>query len=420
MSQPQPISTPGAVPLPTPSPTEPTEPAVRLARLQTLCLALTAAVTMQQAADVVIAEGFAALNASAGSMYLLETASSTSTNSARPEFVRVRMIGYDAATRPDEVRIPLDAPTPLAHAAARRQPVFIETFREYLAEYPRASPLFADGTTAAGACAVFPFLRDAQVLGGIELHWQNDRAFDADTRAFMQNVAQMCAQAVERARQSDAMVQNMAQVESLNARLRRSMAETHHRIKNNFQVISALVELQCDTATGMVSVDALRRIGSHARALATLHDLLTTQAKAASDSDSVSARSLVGQMILGLQATSGAHDLQSSIEDIRLPVRVGAALCLLINELVSNAGKHGGQTIHLSLAWNTSTSEADQMQASTAAPKISPVSLREPAEFPPRALSAWKLQMTGRGFPVTSTRAPQSIPASNWSSALPK
>ena len=56
---------------------EPTEAtATRLARLQTLCLALTAAVTVQQAANVVINEGFAALNATAGSMYLLETDSS--------------------------------------------------------------------------------------------------------------------------------------------------------------------------------------------------------------------------------------------------------------------------------------------------------------------------------------------------------
>ena len=54
-----------------PEPTEAT--AGRLARLRALCLALTAAVTVQQAADVVIHWGFQALNATAGSMYLLET-----------------------------------------------------------------------------------------------------------------------------------------------------------------------------------------------------------------------------------------------------------------------------------------------------------------------------------------------------------
>ena len=207
---------------------------------------------------------------------------------------------------------------------------------------------------------------DARVVGVIELHWHHDRAFDADTRAFMQIVAQMCAQVVERAALYDAMTQNMAQIESLNARLRRSMAETHHRVKNNLQVISALVELQCDTVTGLVSVDALRRIGSHARALATLHDLLTDQAKATTEVNIVSARSLFSKMASVLQATSGPRDLQTSIEDMRLPVRVGAALCLLINELVSNAGKHGGKNIRLALGWDTPRATSGQAQSASA------------------------------------------------------
>ena len=77
----------------------------------------------------------------------------------------------------------------------------------------------------------------------------------------MQIVAQMCAQVVERAALYDAMTQNMAQIESLNT-VAPLHGRTHHRVKNNLQVISALVELQCDTATGLVSVDALKRIGT--------------------------------------------------------------------------------------------------------------------------------------------------------------
>ena len=365
---------------------EPTEAtATRLARLQTLCLALTAAVTVQQAANVVINEGFAALNATAGSMYLLETGSPA----GRPEFVCVRAVGYCADNRPDDARVSLDAPVPLARAATLRQPVFVETARERLIEYPASPPLCAEGTASPGAIVALPLLVDARVVGVIELHWQHDRAFDADTRAFMQIVAQMCAQVVERAALYDAMTQNMAQIESLNARLGRSMAETHHRVKNNLQVISALVELQCDTVTGLVSVDALRRIGSHARALATLHDLLTDQAKATTEVNIVSARSLFSKMTSVLQATSGPRDLQTSIEDMRLPVRVGAALCLLINELVSNAGKHGGKNIRLALGWDTPRATPGQAQSASASSESFPdESLPVPSSSAPNETDA--------------------------------
>ena len=51
-----------------------------------------------------------------------------------------------------------------------------------------------------------------------------------------------------------------AQIEALNERLRRAMAETHHRVKNNLQTISGMVELQLPDAGDMVPVDSLVRI----------------------------------------------------------------------------------------------------------------------------------------------------------------
>ena len=131
---------------------EPTEATAARVSLQALCLALTAAVTVQQAADVVIHEGFAALNATAGSMYLLETDSPAN----KPEFVCARAVGYCADNRPDNARVSLDAHVPLARAAVLRQPVFVETTRERLAEYPHSPPLCVEGAASPGAIVLSP------------------------------------------------------------------------------------------------------------------------------------------------------------------------------------------------------------------------------------------------------------------------
>lgn len=78
----------------------------------------------------------------------------------------------------------------------------------------------------------------------------------------------------ERHGYEEALLQNKAEIEALNARLQRSMAETHHRVKNNLQIISALAEIQAGDGRP-ISAGALDRISMHVRALAGLHDLLT-------------------------------------------------------------------------------------------------------------------------------------------------
>ena len=41
-----------------------------------------------------------------------------------------------------------------------------------------------------------------------------------------------------------ALQRNQAKIEDLNARLQRAMTETHHRVKNNLQVVAAMIDMQ--------------------------------------------------------------------------------------------------------------------------------------------------------------------------------
>ena len=79
--------------------------------------------------------------------------------------------------------------------------------------------------------------------------------------------------------------------ESLNIRLQRSMKETHHRVKNNLQVVVALAEMQTEGEVPTLPPSALHRVASHVRTLASLHELLTQRVQFNIEDDAIPTRS---------------------------------------------------------------------------------------------------------------------------------
>ncbi len=144
----------------------------------------------------------------------------------------------------------------------------------------------------------------------------------------------------------EALRRHQSEIEGLNIRLARAMQETHHRVKNNLQVIAALVEMQADE---LGNVSAVQRIKQHIRSLATIHDLLTQQAKRDASTSIVSAEDVLQHLIPMLQATSGDRRIKADIADIPLSVQKATALSLLVSECVSNAIKHAKGEVEITL-----------------------------------------------------------------------
>jgi two-component system CheB/CheR fusion protein len=142
---------------------------------------------------------------------------------------------------------------------------------------------------------------------------------------------------------------------ALTARIQRAMAETHHRVKNNLQVISALIELQADAVQVDSAASAVRSLGCHVRALATIHDLLTEQSKAGRGVDTISARDALDRLAPLLQSTAHDRRVRTTISALDIPTRQAGALTLVVNELVTNAIKHGTGDVIVTLAANGET-----------------------------------------------------------------
>ena len=137
------------------------------------------------------------------------------------------------------------------------------------------------------------------------------------------------------------------EIDGLNQRLRRAMSETHHRVKNNLQVISALVDLQQMDGAETVPMREMERLGQHIRSLAAIHDLLTHQAKTDDHVTELEMRVTVEKLVPMLQAMLPDREIRANIAEMRLPIRPGTSLAILINEMVSNAGKHGKGAIEI-------------------------------------------------------------------------
>ena len=139
----------------------------------------------------------------------------------------------------------------------------------------------------------------------------------------------------------------LAEIEDLNRRLLRAIRESQHRIKNNLQVLLSLVEtIRLENADS----GSLTRLASHIHGLATLHDLLLHQTSVPGASlDTVSARFALERLIPVMATVLSPRTLTLDADDVVLTVKQLSALSLVVNELVSNAIKHGSGAIRVSL-----------------------------------------------------------------------
>jgi PAS domain S-box-containing protein len=153
----------------------------------------------------------------------------------------------------------------------------------------------------------------------------------------------------ERKAAEERAVQHKEEVEALNTKLKSKMSETHHRVKNNLQVITALLDMKIMEGEETVSVSELKRLRLHIRALASIHEMLTQVVKADSDVSEISTLEMMGHLQPMLVTSIGDRPIELDVEDIGLPTRYGSSLAMLVNEIVTNAMKHGGGKILVTL-----------------------------------------------------------------------
>lgn len=128
------------------------------------------------------------------------------------------------------------------------------------------------------------------------------------------------------------------------------LREVHHRVKNNLQVTSSLLQLQAqharDEAVRQLFVDSVTRVKS----MALVHEKLYQSGDLSAVDFGVYARDLGADLVRAYGAHERRISLRTDIAPVGLDLDTSVSCGLIINELVSNAIKHafpGGRGGHI-------------------------------------------------------------------------
>jgi PAS domain S-box-containing protein len=119
------------------------------------------------------------------------------------------------------------------------------------------------------------------------------------------------------------------------------LQEVHHRVKNNLQVISSLINMQVRQLTDPSSQAALKECQNRVQAIALIHEKLYQAKDYANVLFSDYARSLAANIFHATGLSSSAITPTVDVVDIALGLDKAIPCGLLLNELISNALKHG-------------------------------------------------------------------------------
>lgn len=119
------------------------------------------------------------------------------------------------------------------------------------------------------------------------------------------------------------------------------LKEIHHRVKNNLQIISGIIELQKINLNDKNAILALEEGQSRIRSISLVHQILYES----KDFNNISAQELFDKLASAISKTvkSTQLDLVFTIvcKEIYLNLNTTIPLSLIVNELVTNSIKHG-------------------------------------------------------------------------------
>ena len=119
------------------------------------------------------------------------------------------------------------------------------------------------------------------------------------------------------------------------------LKEIHHRVKNNFQIISSLLNLQSKLIRDDHALEVFKESKNRIRSMALIHEKLYQSKNLAQIDFANYIKTLVSRLYQSYSTDSNAISLVYDVEQVSIRIDDAIPCGLVINELISNSLKYG-------------------------------------------------------------------------------
>ena len=236
--------------------------------------------------------------------------------------VRVRRVGGTFVDLPDSI---------LRYVVRSEQSIIVD-------DAASPNPFSADAylqRCRPRSISCLPLLKQGRLIGALYL--ENSLLPNVFTRArvtLLQALASQAAISLENAQLYETLQASLSEKQAL-------LKEVHHRVKNNLQLISSLLSLQSerteDSAVAELFADSRNRV----RTMALVHENLYRAGDFGKVEMAPHIRTLCAHLTGVYRVRDRAIELIFQLGDCQMDLDRAVSCGLLVNELVSNALKHG-------------------------------------------------------------------------------
>ena len=118
------------------------------------------------------------------------------------------------------------------------------------------------------------------------------------------------------------------------------LKEIHHRVKNNMQVISSILNLQAGYVKDPETQDMFKESIDRIRSMALVHEMLYQSKDLGKIAFGEYIKSLASYLVRSYRKKSSTVQLRMDVDDVIKSINMGIPCGLIINELISNSLKH--------------------------------------------------------------------------------
>ncbi|MCB9136613.1 MAG: hypothetical protein H6636_14405, partial [Anaerolineales bacterium] len=200
-----------------------------------------------------------------------------------------------------------------------------------------------DGTEVmdVDSLIVFPLQKGHERIGVIELYdFNHRRVVTSEQITLLRTIADKASYSIENARLLQLTQNKLDEQITLLHEKEVLLKEIHHRVKNNLQIISSLLNLQSNYVKDPGSLRALHDSQARVRSMALIHEKLYQSNSLAKIDFGEYVQSLAKDLFRSYQRSLGEIELKVEAAEIALDLDYAIPCGLILNELLTNALKY--------------------------------------------------------------------------------